>query len=335
MTGNNFSTIDSTERYPWHKALWSTLERQFDRLPHALLLRGRPGLGKHAFAVQLAQALLCDQPQRGVACGTCHGCMLFSVGNHPDFSGIGLVEDAKIIAIDQIRALGDFLSLRPHTARHKVVLISPAEAMNLNAANSLLKLLEEPPLGSILLLVANHPARLPATVRSRCSHLLFKSPAREVGLAWLQSRAAVPDKPEILLEIAGGAPLLAESLGQEGISEKQIKLFQDLDGLRRGRDEPVACAARWKGLGTKLCLGWLYGFVSDLIKGHLAGQQSERVASEAVAHLKDGKNKYKISELYSFIDIIHERYRQLGSSLDELLMLEDILIRWTRLSRLQ
>ena len=87
MTGNNFSTIDSTERYPWHKALWSTLERQFDRLPHALLLRGRPGLGKHAFAVQLAQALLCDQPQRGVACGTCHGCMLFSVGNHPDFSG--------------------------------------------------------------------------------------------------------------------------------------------------------------------------------------------------------------------------------------------------------
>lgn len=335
MAGNNFSTIYSTERYPWHEALWSTLERQFDRLPHALLLRGRPGLGKHAFAVQLAQALLCDQPQAGVACGNCHGCRLFMAGTHPDFSGIGLLEDAKIIAIDQIRALGDFLSLRPHTARHKVVLISPAEAMNLNAANSLLKLLEEPPLGSILLLVANHPARLPATVRSRCSHLLFRSPAREVGLAWLQSRATVPDKPEILLEIAGGAPLLAESLGQEGISEKCIKLFQDLDGLRRGRDEPVVCAARWKGLGTKLCLGWLYGFVSDLIKGHLAGQQSERVASEAVAHLKGGKNKYKISELYSFIDTIHEHYRQLGSSLDELLMLEDILIRWTRLSRLQ
>ncbi|HSW52736.1 MAG TPA: hypothetical protein VLG93_05865, partial [Sulfuricaulis sp.] len=142
----NFST--APERYPWHGALWSALARQFEQLPHALLLQGRPGLGKHDFAVQLAQALLCEQARDGMACGQCHCCRLFAAGTHPDLAGVGLVEDAKSIAVDQIRALGDFLSLRPHTAARKVVIISPAEAMNINAANSLLKLLEEPPLGS-------------------------------------------------------------------------------------------------------------------------------------------------------------------------------------------
>ena len=183
----NFSV--TPERYPWHEALWSMLSRQLDQLPHALLLQGRPGLGKHDFAVQLAQALLCERPQAGAACGQCHGCHLFGAGAHPDLAGVGRLEDARNITVDQIRALGEFMSLRPHTATRKVVIISPADAMNLNASNSLLKLLEEPPPGSMLLLVTSHPARLPATIRSRCTRLLFRLPAPSVGQAWLQIQA--------------------------------------------------------------------------------------------------------------------------------------------------
>ncbi|MCR4300921.1 MAG: DNA polymerase III subunit delta' [Sulfuricaulis sp.] len=323
------------ERYPWHEALWSALSRQFDQLPHALLLQGRPGLGKHDFAVQLAQALLCERPRNAMACGACHGCHLFQVGTHPDLSGIGLLDDARNIVVDQIRALGDFLSLRPHTARRKVVIISPAEAMNLNAANSLLKLLEEPPLGSMLLLVTSHPARLPATIRSRCVRLLFRHPTPVVGWTWLEARPQTGDNPAQLLNFAGGSPLLAESLAREEFPQVRAQLLQDLAALAQSREHPVTCAARWKDMGTARILGWLYGFANDLIKLGLGAPDPALMNKEAVTFDKDQRNKYKISELYDFIDAIVENYRQLNSPLDELLILEDILIRWVRLSRLQ
>lgn len=338
MAGDN-PTVDrfsaAPERYPWHEALWSALSRQFEQLPHALLLQGRPGLGKHEFAVQLAQALLCERPRETMACGECHACHLFRVGTHPDLSGIGLADDARSITVDQIRALGDFLSLRPHTAMRKVVIISPAEAMNLNAANSLLKLLEEPPLGCMLLLVTSHPARLPATIRSRCARLLFRQPAAAVGLAWLRSRPASEGNPAWLLDFAGGSPLLAESLGSQDFLQVRAQLLQDLAALAQSREHPVACATRWKGLGTARVLGWLYGFANDLIKLGQGAPETTMMNKEAISFEVGIKNKYKISELYDFIDAILEKYRQLNSPLDELLMLEDVLIRWVRLSRLQ
>jgi DNA polymerase-3 subunit delta' len=349
------------ERYPWNDDLWSTLTQQFERLPHALLLHGRPGLGKHAFAVQLAQALLCARPQAGAACGECQSCRLFIAGTHPDMHVLqpeAIAESAEElggqyaarypasdkkrerasadITIYQIRSLIEDAQTRPFVGNRKVVLLSPAEAMNINAANSLLKLLEEPPLGSMLLLVTSHLARLPATIRSRCSHILFKSPARSAGLAWLQSRAGGKTESATgLLELAGGAPLLAKSLIEEGFPEIRAGLLKDLDDLRSGREEPVACAARWKGVGTRHCLGLLHGFVSDLIKTGLGVSSPTLANSVTTAPLNRDKYKYKLSELYKFIDVIYEYYRLLGSPLDELLILEDVLIRWVRLSRLQ
>jgi len=347
------------ERYPWNEDLWSTLAQQFERLPHALLMHGRPGLGKQAFAVQLAQVLLCSRPQAGKACGLCQSCQLFMAGTHPDMHVLqpeAIAESAgdlggryavrypasdkkrerasADITIYQIRCLIEDAQTRPFIGKRKIVLLSPAEAMNVNAANSLLKLLEEPPFGCMLLLVTSHPARLPATIRSRCSHILFKSPSRAAGLAWLQPRAGANAELAGPLDLAGGAPLLAKSLIEEGLPEIRAGLLKDLDNLRTGRDEPVACAARWKSVGARHSLTLLHGFVSDLIKAGLGASGQNQADVEARLTLSRD-NKYKVSELYKFIDVISGYYRILGSPLDELLMLEDVLIRWVRLSRLQ
>ncbi len=362
MAVDNLTPVGAMpERYPWHESLWSTLERQFERLPHGLLLHGRPGLGKHDFAVQLAQALLCAEPRQGSACGHCQSCQLFLSGTHPDFHVIrpeAVAESADDlcsryavrypasdkkrerasgdITIYQIRCLIEDAQSRPFIGRRKILLLSPAEAMNINAANSLLKLLEEPPLGSMLLLVTSHPARLPATIRSRCSAILFKAPTRDAGLAWLASRTDGNSAESAgLLELAGGAPLLAKSLLHEGYTEVRSSLLKDLDDLRTGREEPVACATRWKTVGAKPCLNLLHGFLTELIKDGLGALDPARAMPEILAHRKQGKNKYKVSELYKFIDVIHEYQRLLDGPLDELLLLEDVLIRWVRLSRLQ
>ncbi|MDH3514541.1 MAG: DNA polymerase III subunit delta' [Gammaproteobacteria bacterium] len=349
----------AVEHYPWHDGLRTALSHQFDKLPHALLLQGRPGLGKHDFAIRLAQALLCEQPRDATACGKCRACHLFQAGTHPDFHvlqpeeitesngnlcsvyGTRYPNDRKRarpsadITIYQIRSLIEDMQIRPYSASRKVVLLSPAEAMNLNAANSLLKLLEEPPLGSMLLLVTGHPARLPATIRSRCARLLFRPPPPAVAEAWLQSRPETREHAARLLDLSGGAPLLAATLAREEFPRIRTQLLQDLAALAQSREHPVACAARWKGFGTARVIGWLHGFANDLIKLGMGAAESALLNPEAVTFEGNRKNKYKISELYVFIDAILEKYRQLNSPLDELLILEDVLIRWIRLSRLQ
>ena len=320
-------------RYPWHDALWANLAHPFERLPHALLLHGLPGLGKRRFALQLAQVLLCQAPQINTACGQCHSCQLFAVGTHPDLERVSPLDDAKTISVDQIRALNHFLFLRPHTAARKVVIIEPAETMNIHAANSLLKLLEEPPLDSILLLVTSRPARLPATLRSRCHRLYMKPPSQADAMAWLKTNAAASEETASLLRFAGGAPLLAKTLGEQGFSQQCRQLGQDLEDLALGREDPVVCALRWKNLGTALCLSWLYYVVLDLIKQQAGVADTERLHPQPSARIN--KNILNISVLYNYLDVIHESYKQLTSPLDELLMLEDILIRWSRISRLQ
>lgn len=315
--------------YPWHDDLWASLTARLGRLPHALLLQGAPGLGKHGFARRLAATLLCAQPDsKAAACGRCHGCQLLAAGNHPDFMALMPSEDRRSIVIDQVRELGAFFALRPHTAARKVALLTPADAMNLHAANSLLKILEEPPAGSVLILVASQPARLPATIRSRCQRLAFAPPERSRALGWLS--AQVGASAELLLDLAAGAPLRAVALAESGFLASRETLLRDLSLLLTGRGDPLACAKRWKEVGTETSLTWLTGFVADLVRCLTLENGSARVLNpEAVGFLQTHKNVLYLNGLFRYLDAVSNSRNGLASgSLDELLILEDLLIRW-------
>lgn len=217
--------------YPWQTSVWERLQLQSGRLHHALLIHGPVGIGKLALAEQFAQLLLCESsPGVPKPCGACDGCRWYIAGSHPDLRRlepesmarrVGMDDEGETpapgtaraakpsqeIKVDQVRGLDSFLSLRSHRGRRRVVLVHPAEAMNPNAANALLKALEEPQPGAHFILVSHRPARLLPTIRSRCAGVPMALPERGVAWAWLKEQG-VPEA-EGWLAFTGGAPLRA------------------------------------------------------------------------------------------------------------------------------
>ena len=160
-----------------------------DRLAHAFLLSGQTGTGKQGLAMEMAAAILCRE-YRLPACGSCRSCQLLVSGAHPDFRILSfeLNRNGKLrteIVIDQVRELISFLQLTTTIGEKKAALVYPAEAMNKNAANALLKTLEEPPGDAVIILLSHDPFRLAVTITSRYQKLQVRSPDTDTALAWL------------------------------------------------------------------------------------------------------------------------------------------------------
>lgn len=255
--------------HPWNRPLWDRLTRDRERLPHALLLHGMPGVGKHQLAMALAQWLLCERPHPGNACGQCPSCNWFAQGGHPD---LRIVEPRpedidpdkpkrrKLIAVDDVREATDMLALSSHQGGWRVVLIRPAEAMNTAAANALLKTLEEPPPHVMLILVSHQPRRLLPTVLSRCHKLAVPKPDRQVAMAWLAEHQ-LTDVEALLLE-AGGAPLLAlEHANPERLAQRA----RLLEALARPTTQDWCELAQALQHTLSESWGWLLRWTCDLI----------------------------------------------------------------------
>lgn len=235
---------------PWHAEHWARLQtrRQRDALPHALLLCGAGGLGKRAFARRFVLGLLCTEATDGDACGHCRSCQLMAAGSHPDVVELtfGLRKDGTPrteIVVDQIRDLSARLAMRSQLGGWQVATIGPADAMNVAAANALLKTLEEPATQTMLILLADAPWRMPQTIRSRCQRIEFQSPEPSAALAWLQAEGVAD--AAAALAAAGGNPGLAEAWVGQGALEQRKEVRKDLAALAAGRGQPTEVVKRW------------------------------------------------------------------------------------------
>ncbi|XUW89880.1 DNA polymerase III subunit delta' [Burkholderia sp. M6-3] len=284
--------------YPWQSDDWNRLQQLRDHWPHALLLHGQAGIGKLRFAQHLAQGLLCEDPRdNGEPCGACVACNWFTQGNHPDYrivvpealaaeAGIGIGNGAdekaekadgeegkktrapsKEIKIEQIRGLLDFVGVGSHRGGARVVVLAPAEALNIAAANALLKTLEEPPAGVVFLMVSARIDRLLPTIISRCRQWPMSLPAPQAATQWLAAQG-VAGAPALLAE-AGGAPLTALALASD---ENRTLRDWTLKQLAAGPEcDAFACGEALQKLPVPLVLGWLQRWMYDLLAQRTAG----------------------------------------------------------------
>ena len=267
--------------YPWHTQTFEALLKRRDRLPHALLLRGREGIGKLAFAEAVARALLCESPQAGGrACGKCAACGWMEQGSHPDFRRLEpeiLSEPRELedgpekkpsleIRIEQVREIAGFIAMTTHRGGAKVVLIHPAETLNGNAANALLKNLEEPPPGTHFLLVAHRWHLLLPTIRSRCEQVVLAPPSHDTARGWLEQQKL--RDADLALAQAGGAPLLAVRFDEDYWRQREALLT----AITSPGFDSLSAAELLRETAPALIVGWLQKWAFDLVSHKVTGR---------------------------------------------------------------
>lgn len=309
--------IDKTIELDWLRGFadaWREREK-FDRRPHAVLLAGAPGLGKRAAAIWLARRHLDSAPGGNLPEYPARA------PEHPDLRWIERPEDKHTIGIDLVRDLIADLSLTSYAGGGKVAVIEPANLMTRDAANSLLKTLEEPPGDTLLILVADRPGRLPATIFSRCQRIVFATPPESTSLAWLH-RLEPDANWQAALEVAGFAPLAAV-LALETL-DRTDAMARDFRAVAERRASAVDVAARWSKFEPEFVLHWLCRQVQRCIhRLHgSAGAPLDGDIPESVLGHMDRRN------LFCYLDTINRLRGQPGGSFNVLLTLESLLLDW-------
>ncbi len=298
------------------------------RIPQALLIAGREGVGKKSLAEAFGKLLLCRNPGE-YACGDCQGCRLFEAKTHPDFLRIEPDEPGKVIPVDAIRGLIASLGLKPQYNGRRVVLVTPAHQMNVSSANSLLKTLEEPDEHTTLLLLTDSPHLLPATILSRCQRMDIPLPERASALAWLQARGR-GERAGVLLALAGGAPLHALELADAGIIEKRNEFFGSWRALPELREEAVALAEKWSKFPCETLVDWMISWTMDMIRLRAAPRCRTIDNPDLRESLQAVVQKINLKPLFGYLDRLTASRRMLTGQVNRQLLLEDLLILWQR-----
>lgn len=331
--------------YRWQHAQWQQLMQMRERMPHALLLHGPTGIGKVAFAEELARSLLCENPDmEGHACGSCDSCGWFAQQNHPDYRRIRpeIMEDeteeeeasaksedgskktrSKDIRIEQIRGLARMMSVSTHRSGLRIVLLYPAERLTIEAANALLKTLEEPPENTLFLLVADRPDQLLPTILSRCRMIALPMPAQEEALQWLEAQPGVRDARD-WLAYAGGAPLAACEAATSDSGE-DIRTWQQYL-LQPGMDGAFRLAEKFQRHTLSEIISWQQRWLYDLFSSKLTTQVRYHPAyQKEIARLA---TRADTTRLLTLLRATNERKAVASHPLSQKLVLENMLLEY-------
>lgn len=302
---------------PWLEPLTERWRTQLEsgRAPHAVMLIGAAGTGKRCAAEWLAERALCTHAD--------HDGPRYPREQkpHPDLHRVSPLPDRQTIGVDQVRELVGELNLTSHDGVGKVAIIDPANAMTANAANSLLKTLEEPPGAALIVLVADRSGWLPATIFSRCQHIAVRLPGEQGALAWLDRLRPGANWAAALRE-SGGAPLAAVAALEH--LEEHAAMTRDFAAVAGRTASPIEVAARWARQEPQRVLDWLCRQVQLAIRRRATGRGDSTGATlpDSVLQHIDSRN------LFCYLDIINRLRGQAAGSFNVQLTFESLLIDW-------
>lgn len=316
---------------PWQQEQWQNMMERLRAasLPHALLLTGPAGLGKARFAALLVQTLLCETGvAAGQPCGHCRSCLLYGADSHPDQRIITPREAGKAIVVDQVREANQYLTQTSQYGGYKAVIITPADQLNANAANSLLKTLEEPSAGSVILLISDRPGRLPATILSRCQRLGFTAPKSQQAQQWLAGQIDPELDPALLLELAEGAPLRAVQLAEDDVFAVRLTVMKELHTLTRGKGNFSTVAEQFLKIGVQQTLYWMYNWTADMIRLLSSGNERSLANHDLRDYLVEIAPNAGLQAAHGYLQYLNEILRVVERQLNPQLLMENILMTW-------
>lgn len=286
-------------QHPLFKQLWQA--KLANRLPHAYLFIGSKGTHKAKLADYFSHALLCQQVSaNGEPCQQCHSCQLISGRTHPNILWVEPEKEGAAIKVDQVREVSEFISQTSFADKQRIVIIHPADDMNMNAANALLKTLEEPAADSLLILISDKNGHLPATILSRCQRMVFPQPSREQTLAWMAEQPS------------------------------RQNLFQALLELAEGKGNPLKLAGELQNNDPLQLLDFFLTWVVDLMRLQLNGGSEGIINKDYVEVLTNLKDKTLLKNNVKLMEYVQLLRGQIcdGINFNKQLLLESLFIQW-------
>lgn len=312
---------------PWHNTIWQRLTTRFPDVGHALLFYGKQGCGKQAFTIHLTQWLLCQNKQQYSACGKCKSCAWLAAGTHPQLKLITADFDDKkqnytAIKIDQIREISDFVQQTVEGWR--IIIIYPAEQLNIAAANALLKTLEEPGERVILILMSDAMLKLPATIRSRVQQFALDRIEYDQAKQYLLAKNHQQiQNIAITLALAEQMPLKAEQIDQSEWFKQRHEFLQAWIVLVEKKSYPIQFSMHWlKQLEFREVLTLLRYLIQDCIAYKL-----QQIVKQTDLDFSQLEKYYSLEQLFAIYTQINKINIMSVQNVQAQLMFDELVIR--------
>ncbi|OTG65248.1 DNA polymerase III subunit delta' [Acinetobacter silvestris] len=318
--------------YPWQQQIWETLTGRFPNLGHGLLFYGKHGCGKQAFAQHFLAWILCLNKKPEAACGECSSCLWLKSDTHPNYVHISTDEDNKKqnakIKIEKIRDLLPFVQQTVDGWR--VIVIEPAEALNMASANALLKTLEEPGERIMIILLADHYLKLPATIRSRLQHYALDRISMEQGKAYLKAHLSDVETSNIalLMSLSNQMPLQALELAQSAWLKLRADFVQDWQKLVIQKNMPMQLASKWNKLLVFTDFIQMFEYLlSDLICVKL-----NQAVKNSDLDFKVLAEQYQVQTLFDIYEYLQQSKQMVDQNVQTNLIVDQLFIKLMHVS---